>query len=80
MMDHRALTRFNTVEFPLEVEGRRVRCLVTVEALKQHFGATDESAGAVLLRNLERIRAVAEEVARRSDRGAAIVVRSADFH
>lgn len=80
MLDHRSLTRFNTVEFPLEVEGTRVRCLVTVEALKQHFGATDDSAGAVLLRNIERIRAVAEEVARRSDRGGSVVVRSTDFH
>lgn len=80
MLDHRALTRFNTVEFPLELEGTRVRCLVTVEALKKHFGATDDSAGVVLLRNLERIREVAAEVARRSDRGASIVVRSADFH
>lgn len=80
MLDHRSLTRFNTVEFPLEIEGTRLRCLVTVEALKQHFGATDDSAGVVLLRNLERIRAVAAEVARRSEHGASIVVRSSDFH
>jgi hypothetical protein len=80
MLDHRSLTRFNTVEFPLEVEGARVRCLVTVEALKQHFGATDDSAGVVLLRNLPRIREVAAEVARRSGPSESIVVRSADFH
>jgi hypothetical protein len=79
MLDHRALTKFNTVEFPIELDGERVRCMVTVEALKAHFGATDESAGVILLRNLERIRAAAVEVARRSPRGELVVVRSADL-
>jgi hypothetical protein len=79
MPDHRELTKFNTVEFPIVLDGERVRCMVTVEALKQHFGATDESAGMILLRNLDRIRAAAARVARRSPRGELVVVRSADL-
>jgi hypothetical protein len=74
-----SLSRFETLEFVVELDGRRQHCLVTIAALKSCFGATDETAARVLLGNLEELKAVAARVAQRAGPGERIVLRSADF-
>jgi hypothetical protein len=74
-----SLTRFETLEFIVELDGRRQQCLITKAALKARFNATDETARRVLLDNLDAVKAVAMQIARRSAAGERIVLRSADF-
>ncbi len=79
MPHHRDVTKLETVEFAVEIDGVRTRCMITINALKTQFGATESNAGRVLLENLDRISAVAVEVARRAGSKDRIVLRSADF-
>ena len=74
-----SLSRFETLEFVVELDGGRQHCLVTIAALKSCFGATDETAARVLFDNLEELKAVAAQIARRAAPGERIVLRSADI-
>lgn len=53
---------YNSVSFPADVNGSRVRCLISMEALQDHFGALGPDAVEVFQMNSEFIRATAKRM------------------
>lgn len=67
------------IEFSITMNGKNVICWISHEALKDHFGATRETAVAVFHRNRNFIAPVAERVARSTPPGEHILVKSSHF-
>jgi hypothetical protein len=68
-----------TVEFRIDVDGRRANCWITIQALQDRFQATRQTAVATLMANMQTIAPVAQRVAQRTPKGERIIVRSRDF-
>jgi hypothetical protein len=78
-MAPRQIATHDLVEFSIEVDGKPVICLISLEALEDNFGATRQTDVATLKMNMDRIAPVAERVARRTPPGERILVRTEDF-
>jgi hypothetical protein len=80
MTDARKIGLNEVVEFSIDMDGGRVICWISYEALSDHFGARGDAAmvGA-LLSNMDRITPVAERIARRTAKGERILVRTQDI-
>jgi len=80
--DRRSAWDFNRdcVAFPAMVEGKVVRCLISQEALQDHFGGG--ILGADLVGTFEANRGAIEAVARmklQTSRGNPLLLKSEDF-
>ncbi|MGJ7494385.1 hypothetical protein ACSFA8_04855 [Variovorax sp. RT4R15] len=73
------LDTYDIIEFSIEMEGGKKICGISREALEDHFGATKDTAVAVLLSNLNTIAPVAERVARSTPPGEQVLVESTHF-
>lgn len=79
MSDFTAIPSHEVVQFSIEVDGARVICWISFEALTDHFGGGNlEGMVASLLRNMNRIAPVAEK-AWRANPGERVLLRSRHF-
>lgn len=67
------------VAFPAEIDGQRVRCRITVEALQDYFGARGSNDG--MLRAFDSYRYRIQEVARSKleDGHTEVLITTTDF-
>jgi hypothetical protein len=70
---------FGLLQFSVEIGGAKKICWISKEALERHFGATEQTMGAKLLGNINRIAPVAQRVAARTPPGQRVVLKTGDF-
>ncbi|WP_195763877.1 DUF1488 domain-containing protein [Pseudoduganella rivuli] len=69
---------FDSVSFPVEIDGKKQRCLITREALHDHFGGEDVELTEAFEANRDQIELVARAKIEQGVREN-ILLKTADF-